>query len=686
VSRLIIVVVLAIAFIAIQPITAQSVTPVANPSPSPASKPNSSSGPDASVSLAPEVVVSASRVKEDAKAAVGQITVIDSKQIAESGAASVVSVLEKVAGLNITSYSGDAEAQVSMHGFGDNGFGRVLVLVDGQKLNNPDMQGLDWLSVPLGDIDRIEVLHGSASSRYGNGAVGGVINIITKKAIEKPGFQAGLLVGSNWTHREDASASFKAGKIGLRISSEDYGTNGHRDRSAFKSSHATVKGFIPFSDSLDVTLSTGLSDIYNQFPGGLTKAEYDNDPKKAFYTAYPAPTYVATEMSNDGDEAHEYRIDNNLGIDWVPSDVFSLSVPVHYTYKRATYDLPSYPSYYDKDQHGASVSPLAEINLGNKALAYRFTGGLDLSYDEISRDAFSNKARTLGYEQNWVGQTTVGPHSEARIDIQDVFGLEVGARYDIAWLKALKGDKHHGAFVWDGGVNVRPIKELRFWTKYGTLFRYPFTDEQFAVSSSSSTTSWDVKPETGYNAQFGVGFEINKFLALESSVYLLEMQDEIAWDTTLGNVNLDKTRRIGVDASLDVTPLSEITITTSYGFVDARFTEGTNQDKLIPLVPAHNFSGGVRFNLPSGLSFGPDVSVHSDSVQSSDNANALPNIPSYALLGGKLRYELKNLPGSLSIAITGKNLLDLKYATFATYNTWYPAPGRSVEVSIDYRY
>jgi iron complex outermembrane receptor protein len=60
-----------------------------------------------------------------------------------------------------------------MRGFGENSFARVVVLVNGRRLNNPDMQGINWLSIPLSAIERVEVLDGPSGFCMGTGRSAG---------------------------------------------------------------------------------------------------------------------------------------------------------------------------------------------------------------------------------------------------------------------------------------------------------------------------------------------------------------------------------------------------------------------------------------------------------------------------------------------------------------------------------
>lgn len=130
-----------------------------------------------------EVVVTATRDEEEIRRIPANVSVITESDLAESGATTVVEALEKLESINIRSYSGNpSQAVVDLRGFGgDNPYGKTLILLDGRRLNRPDMASLNWLQIPVANVERIEVVRGGSSALYGDNAVGGVINIITKK-------------------------------------------------------------------------------------------------------------------------------------------------------------------------------------------------------------------------------------------------------------------------------------------------------------------------------------------------------------------------------------------------------------------------------------------------------------------------------------------------------------------------
>ena len=130
------------------------------------------------------VSVTATRSPQPDNQIPASITVITAEQLKNR---TVQEALRLYAGIDMRSFSGaSAISQTSVRGFTEMGQGRVLILFDGMKLNNPDMSPINWLSLAgADDIERIEVVRGGASSLYGDYAVAAVVNIIPRKSEEE---------------------------------------------------------------------------------------------------------------------------------------------------------------------------------------------------------------------------------------------------------------------------------------------------------------------------------------------------------------------------------------------------------------------------------------------------------------------------------------------------------------------
>ncbi|MEX1312607.1 MAG: TonB-dependent receptor plug domain-containing protein, partial [Desulfotignum sp.] len=137
--------------------------------------------------LLEEVVVTATRFLTEKDRVPGRITVITADDIKNTPFERVDELLQQVSGLQSTRTDGifELSPQVIMRGLGGNVPGRTLVLIDGTPASTGDTGNMRWNRLNLADIERIEVFKGPGSSIYGSNAMGGVINIITKRP-EKP--------------------------------------------------------------------------------------------------------------------------------------------------------------------------------------------------------------------------------------------------------------------------------------------------------------------------------------------------------------------------------------------------------------------------------------------------------------------------------------------------------------------
>jgi iron complex outermembrane receptor protein len=128
------------------------------------------------------ILITATRTERSVQSIPANPTVITSEDIRRGGFTSAPEALQKRAGLHVRNFSDNpGRASVDIRGFGENSQGRVLVLVNGRRINRPDLGPINWSQIPMGNIDRIEVVRGAQSALYGDYAVGGVINIITRR-------------------------------------------------------------------------------------------------------------------------------------------------------------------------------------------------------------------------------------------------------------------------------------------------------------------------------------------------------------------------------------------------------------------------------------------------------------------------------------------------------------------------
>ena len=158
-----------------------------------------------------QVVVTATRDTQEIKKIPANVTVITQEKIAAANAKTITDVLENEVGVVVRNLSGTGKnAQVDIRGFGETGPLNPLVLVDGRRVNEIDLSGVDWTQIPLDQVERIEIVRGSGSVLYGDNAAGGVVNIITKRP-EKPFSAGGKLRVEVTTTTRKAARSVESG-------------------------------------------------------------------------------------------------------------------------------------------------------------------------------------------------------------------------------------------------------------------------------------------------------------------------------------------------------------------------------------------------------------------------------------------------------------------------------------------
>lgn len=176
-----------------------------------------------------EVAVTATKTEKELRDVTQSVTVVTAAEIRKSGATTAAEVLRTVTGVAITGHGtrGSLET-LSIRGAG---YSQVLVLLDGVRMNSPRDSGVDLSAIPvaLDDIERIEIVRGPSSALYGSDALGGVVNIITKK----PASEVSRIRGAAGSHGYDSlqlNASSRKGSgyysmTGTRETSDGYRLN-----------------------------------------------------------------------------------------------------------------------------------------------------------------------------------------------------------------------------------------------------------------------------------------------------------------------------------------------------------------------------------------------------------------------------------------------------------------------------
>ena len=627
-----------------------------------------------------KVVVTADRIETVETGTAAGVSVITAEDIDASSAVDIIALLETIPGVQFKSFSGPAQAQISMGGFGENSYGRVVVLVDGRQQNNPDMQGVNWLSIPLDSIERIEVLHGGGSVLYGSGAVGGVVNIITREADAPVSIETSGSYGSNMTHTENLSVGMSNALGGVRIGGSYFATDGYRDRSAMNNSDAVLSGELYPSDLLKLSLDFNFNRNFYEMPGGLTEAQFKDDP---------------TQAVNQDDEALDYQLGTSIEAQYAIGDTSDAEILIGYEYKNIAVDMTSYVQFTDRIYNTFDIKPKFAWKSAFGSAEAAIVSGIDFRISNLSAKVYSDLDRTSLSNNYDVGLIAGGGYMDADIALYDSIGISSGVRYDAARISAENSDgtiddyKDHSGFAWSAGLRWNPTELTKVYLRHERLFRYPFTDEQSDTSGGlSEKFSSNLEAERGYLYEVGGYYLFGKSLRTDVRAYLMDMYDEIAyvgsWPSGQ-NENLDATRRIGFESSVTLLPLKYLKITGTYGYVLPYFTNGTDEGNQVPLVSNHEAEGSVSADLPLNLAATVGAAYRSAYYQAGDNANTQDMADDYFLMNAGVSWFRELDKGVISLSLSIENILDLSYSPYIYYTQYYPAQGRSITVSGSYK-
>jgi iron complex outermembrane receptor protein len=164
---------------------------------------------------------------------------------------------------------------VDLRGFGETALLNTLVLVDGRRVNQADLSGVDWFQIPIDRVKKIEIIRGSRGSvLYGDNATGGVINIITKGG---EAFRGGAEIsgGSYDTFKGNTYASGVLNNLSSYFSASYLTSDGYRDNSDTEARDFGMNTGYSFKDFMNLNFSFGYHKDNTGLPGALKESDFE---------------------------------------------------------------------------------------------------------------------------------------------------------------------------------------------------------------------------------------------------------------------------------------------------------------------------------------------------------------------------------------------------------------------------
>ncbi len=620
-----------------------------------------------------QLVVSATRWETIGIPTASSISVIEREEIKNSGAQSVVDLLRGRGGLQISDQYGDgSRATVSMRGFGANAQSNSLILVDGRRLNNTDLAAASLSTISLKDVERIEIIQGSSAVLFGDQAVGGVINIITRQPesfLAK--FYAGIGSYSTQTqtgHIENAfSNGFSFRGSYQRVEGDNYRDNNEKlYRNGFGSLAYDWDIGRLFFEHQDISEDINL-------PGAIFASQVATNRKQTrFPTDFNSTDTGITRVGG--------RYDINKY--W--------QVASEFTNRRANINGIVSGTAFVQDRHNRSFNPRIRGDIPFNGSRLNIIAGFDLENIDYGLTAFA-----VTDSQQFIRSI----YMQTVIPLSEQVHLTTGLRH--AWYKENiivdfsfpSGTTFRDEqFIPTVGLSYQPNKNWRFNIKYEENYRFPLIDEETNVP----TGVVGLKTQTGESYEASIDWH-NPRYAGKLVLYHLALENEIDFDPTAGafgggaNTNLEPTERDGLILEGSVSFFDSMTLKGQYSYVDAVFDKGANAGKLIPFVAEHQARLSLDYEIINGFNLFAELQTIGERVASGDYANSAARLSGYSVANLAANYDYKgfNLSAKLN------NVFDKEYSDnaatafnpFPTVETgFYPAPERNFFLSIGYTF
>ncbi len=590
------------------------------------------SASDADAAEIPAVVVSASRTEQSTLTTPASITVITRKQIENSGASHVVEVLRGQGGVQINDLYGDgSRASVDMRGFGETASSNTLVLIDGRRLNNPDIASPDLNSIALDDVERIEIVQGSAGVLFGDQAVGGVINIITRK----PGalrHSLKLSAGSyNTVAFHGMTSQALENGVNYRVSLDVRESDNYRDHN--ESSYLNGFGKLGY-DYRSGSVFAELQHIDDELntPGTLFEDEVAADRQQVnpnFATDFSDAETTIARLGLVQEIADNWSFEGEL-TSRDTDGVFRLSSVFGAETENATQDR----KIQEFTPRFVGLIPA----LNNTVL----TVGADVIESDY------HLSSRFGNQFNDQSQRSL--YLQAVVPASEVIDVTVGLRH-----ATVDNDlRDTGTFaLYPSGVQVEDdvtvgtlglaIKADTNWRvllRADQNYRFAKVDEFMMPAFTPSFEPVILKTQEGLSLEMGVewtrGGNNAKFL-----VYKLDLENEIAFDpVNFANINIDDTERKGFIASGYWKTTKRVGFSASYTYTDAEISGGDLAGNDIPLVAKQSILLGSDYVISESWQLYAELFAISDRVFAGDFDNVLDKLPGYGVVNIKAEYNI----------------------------------------------
>lgn len=611
------------------------------------------------------VTSTATRRQSRASEVSSSVAVISGTELERRQAQDVSDAVQDVPGLFVRPYG--ALGDVRTASIRGSSAGQVLILMDGQRVNNTQSGEVDLTTLPVEGIDRVEIVRGGASALYGADAVGGVINVITKTRGVSEGMTADMKVlsGSYGTREGEIRGDYSSGKSYTALSYRYLKSNGNFGFHPAPDSSATRANADFLSHALFGKERWGLDERRTL---SLTGQYFTNEAGDPGTISYP------------NSRARKRNRNVLLGLTYdedLESVIQLLHVQTFYHNLLFNYE-----------------DPLAWVPILNNSHNIAAGGEVQTGL------RFSDwNSMTIGYAYRWdhfsgnslQGEYQRGLHSVYLVDEIAVRPWFLRGVPRVAIVPAVRWDRFS-----DFGAELSPkigfvLNAGDDWlvsvkANYGRSFRAPTFNDLYWPRDPYTAGNPDLRPERATDYDAGATLDLPLLAGIGGSFtwFGSTVTDLILWglgrDGVWSPANVGKAQIRGIETGLSVSPWRDVlTVRWNYTHLDAQNRGGENANeygKKLPDRPAdmHKITMQSSF-----AGFSASVDYLSVGMRYTTMSNS-GSLPSYHLFNVRAGYAWEMARGRLELKGEVRNLGNVEYQVMEGY----PVPGREFRVSLSF--
>ena len=661
------------------------------------------------VSTLQPFMVYASRFEEKATDSLPQTSIITSHEILNSGATNVSDVLSKVVGLPSTiNLDGSTNAVVDMRGFGDTASNNMVMLLDSVRISEVEQTTAKTSLIPLEMIDHIEITYGGNSVLYGDGATGGTINIITKKAVG----ELTVVSGGVASYSSFQSNLFHARTLGssqLSIFARGLNSHGYRDGSGARERSAGLN----WTTDIDASASAGIrllsSRDKNTLPGPLPSTYLETKPTLSEVPGYHYGSYTQTNsvaiFGNKKFDRVELMLDVSRLEKSNDSDYRYNAIDVYTGYSPTLSPSPSNNTF----AFGTTgiKGNMQSFNPRLKVTDFGLSGNtLIMGVDRLSSGRNMQASLTNAYNPDAMSNSISQVHHRTQaFYIRDDWKISSHDRVTLGYRSQSYSESNAGTSNWisSGTATAHEFQYTRTinqnltgYVKSSQNFRLPNVDDNNSVNYDANGSPIQLIPQVSHDLDMGLVYRGSRWRS-EVRIFTSNIRHEIAFDPGVnwgygGNINYDPTRRVGFNLSQYYQIDKDWDVRLNLHHIKATFTEGAYVNNLVPNVARNNGNIQLGYQFAEAHKMTLSTRFASDKFAAGDFLNNQSRVPGYVVEDLGYMYKIKSfsLTGSIN-NIFNKHYTDLGiykpynsgdgYYYIPPYNmTVYPNPGRSFSV------